>query len=153
MNFLRLTQKKKTWFTILSLFAGICSICVIVVSIHRANTLEYIYDLPEEELYAHLEEYTTSSIDVSTGNQISSHLQWLSGACKIGTISIQDATPFDITAVCRMGTVKLLFCSNPDQLTIWTVSDKSTLLLQPSSYDVYCIGKHFWGSVNITPAV
>jgi len=122
---------------------------VIANSVTQSAQLEYIYDLPQETIAMHFEEYNVfSSSSSNMDHKVSSKLWLLSGAYKVGTLVLDETQPCTITIKHTLGDAKAL---------VYFASKKSILLISPSTtsvtldagtYDFYCIGKHFIGSIN-----
>ncbi len=144
-------SKKTRLKKLLSILSLVLGVAVILVSITRAKNMEYIYDLPEGELQEVLlsGQYITSSLDISMDGQLSSRQHWLTGACPIGTLSSREPQAYTIELTRTMGQGKVAFSSHGGELVLWEPTDDNRITLDGGSYDVYCVGKHFWGSVTI----
>ena len=127
-----------------------CIACLTIVSsIYRSVQLESIYDLPENEVVYHLDQYSTSSKENSTDHTLSSTFWWLSGACPIGSLQLPQAQVCTVSARQSIGAIKLFFFPQEGTPVVWAPTDDPSLPLAAGSYEVYGIGKHFFGSVEI----
>lgn len=149
MSFFPLIAKRKKIVKIVAACI-VCTACfTIFSSIYRSIELEYIYELPENEVVYHLDQYSTSSFESSTDHTLSAKFWWLSGACPIGSLQLAQEKFCTVSVRQSMGEIKLFFFPQEGEPTIWKTTEDTTIPLAAGSYRVYCIGKHFFGSVTI----
>lgn len=147
------SQRKRKGLRLLSLVLLIAVCGVIVQEVLRTRELAYIYDLPAEELQQNLEEYITSSVDVSMENQVSSHQWGLTGVCKLGTFSVTSSGEYQVNVRTLLGKAKVGLQSNGGDLILLEPHEENTLPLETGTYDVYCVGRYFWGTVEVAPII
>ncbi len=146
MKFLSLTPKRKR---IIKIVITCIALLTVISSIYRSFQLEYIYGLPENEVFYHLDKYSTSSIDSNTDHNFSSNFWWFSGACPIGSFYLPQEQVCTVSVRQYIGDIKIFFFSQEGKPTVWKSADNTSIPLASGSYKVYCIGKHFFGSVEI----
>lgn len=150
---MKLSQRKRKVLSLLSLVLFIAACCTIIQGILRTRELAYIYDLPVEELQQNLEIYTTSSVDVNMEDQVSSR-QWdLTGACKLGTFSLTSFREYQVSVHTLLGKAKVALQPDSGELILLEPHEEITLPLKVGTYDVYCVGRYFWGTVEVVPII
>ena len=96
----------------------------------------------------HLEESISSSVSTSMDHTVSSHQWGLSGITAVGTLHLDQAQVCSVTTASLIGDVKVLFLSADGTSLLWTTDDPANLSLPAGTHTVYCVGKHFWGSMR-----
>lgn len=142
------TIRKKLSYGI-SVVLSLSSFFIIAKSAAQSTQLEYIYDLPQEKIVAHLDQYTVlSSTSETIDHKVTSHLWLLSGAYKVGTLSLNETQTCTISIKRILGDVKAVVYSTSKGAILSTSPNSTSVTLNAGSYDLYCIGKHFVGSVD-----
>ena len=113
-------------------FAFCCSLPLLLRGFTHSNDLAFLYDLPKEDMVLHLEESISSSVSTSMDHTVSSHQWGLSGITAVGTLHLDQAQ----------------VCSADGTSLLWTTDDPADLSLPAGTHTVYCVGKHFWGSMR-----
>lgn len=125
------------------------SFFIIAKSAAQSTQLEYIYDLPQEKIISHLDQYTVlSSTSDIMDHRVTSHLCLLSGAYKVGTLTLNEAQTCTISINRILGDAKVIVYSTSKREVLLTSPNSTSVTLNADSYDLYCIGKHFVGSVD-----
>lgn len=128
----------------------LCStVLMMASSLLRSGQLDKLYGLPQEELVQHLDQYAVTSSEVITEEDITSRLWWLSGATPLGSFSLPQDRVCSISVERSLGEVKLLLVPPSGASILWEAGDPTDLPLPAGSYQVYGIGKHFFGKVAL----
>lgn len=128
-------------------------IFLIVGTDHRADGMEYIFDLPREELQQILvqEECVSTSVSSSVDGRIYSRQQHLTGVCAVGELLVEEGKEsYSIKISGMKERIKLAFLPDVGEMILWEDTAPNNISLGFGAYDVYCIGKNFRGSVTIT---
>lgn len=96
----------------------------------------------------HLEESISSSVSTSMDHTVSSHQWGLSGITAVGTLHLDQRRFAPSPQPPCSGDVKVLFLSADGTSLLWTTDDPADLSLPAGTPTVYCVGKHFWGSMR-----
>ncbi len=146
------SQRKSKVLRLLSLLLvlGVCF--TLAQGVLKTREYAYVYDLPAEELQEDLEKYITSSVDVSMEDQISSRQWGLTGACKLGTLSLASSEAYQVRVHAQLGKAKVAIQPTSGQLLLLEPNEETTLPLDAGTYDVYCVGRYFLGKVDVAPA-
>lgn len=127
----------------------LCStVLMMASSLLRSGQLDKLYELPQGELVQHLDQYAVTSSEVITEEAITSRLWWLSGASPLGSFSLPQDRVCSISVERSLGEVKLLVPPSGASI-LWEAGDPTDLPLPAGSYQVYGIGKHFFGKVAL----
>ena len=129
-------------------FAFCCSLLLLLRGFTHSNDLAFLYDLPKKDMVLHLEESISSSVSTSMDHTVSSNQWGLSGITAVGTLHLDQAQVCSVTAAPLFGDVKVLFLSADGTSLLWTTDDPADLSLPAGTHTVYCVGKHFWGSMR-----
>lgn len=138
--------------------AGIAAILLGVAMLFRpvyAQTgLEYLYDLPDQALIQHLDEYEVSIAASDTmEQQLSAKLYALTGCMKAEEfrLSLAERQTFALNTRTYLGALKVAAVSDSGAVTVAACEDTALLTLEAGSYDLYYVGDHFVGSLRMTP--
>jgi len=138
----------------LHLIKGIFIIALVMLclsSFQQTHKLEYIYNLPEPELRMHLDESSGSFIGEILENSLSAYAVWVSGSSLIGELEITEEQEFQILVKTIVGEAKVALQSSSGSFLVVSAQDGNSHFLSADSYEVFCIGKHFCGSIKIVP--
>lgn len=147
-----ITERRKDtlcWLAGLGLI--LLGILILIKPIFEQNGLEYIYDLPEEALVEHLDEVDVSIADSSeTGHTFSARFYALTGCVKANgsKIYLAESQEFEMKKTSFAGEVKVAIVSEADRPTL--VACEGCFTLDADSYDLYYVGSHFVGSVQVS---
>lgn len=147
------SQCKSKVRRILSVVLSIAACGTVVHGILQMREYAYIYDLPADKLQQNLESFTTSSIDINMEDQMSSRQWGLTGACKLGTLSLASSEEYQVSVHTLLGKAKVALQPDAGEFILLGPEEESTLLLEAGSYDVYCVGKYFCGTVDVVPII
>lgn len=125
------------------------AVLVMASSLLRSGQLDKLYGLPQEELVQHLDQFSVTSSEVITEEDITSRLWWLSGAAPLGSFSLPQDRVCSISVERSLGEVKLLLVPPSGASILWEAGDPTDLPLPAGAYQVYGIGKHFFGKVAL----
>lgn len=143
-------HRKKILLFVNGFFILLCAFSLFH-GIRLSERLSVIYDLPENELLEHLDTYTVllSSTNQIDDAQYGGRFKRLSGAMPIGELNLKTDSSFSVYIHSTHGASKVFFISKTTGESV-SVSDTNTaVFLKADSYQIYCIGSKFWGSIEL----
>lgn len=129
-----------------------CWITLVLVLFQNYLTrFDYVYDLPEESLSLFLEKGAPLwSMDRTLEDQLSSRLCSLSGVHKAGELNLLAGQDVPVAVRGTFGSLKVGFRSGDGPLLLLEdVDDASSVSLDAGTYEIFFIGKHFWGEAFV----
>ena len=119
------------------------SVVSFVQSVLLGNRLEYLYDLPTDDLATHLDE----------GSSITYYAFGVSGVELIeqnsSLLQIDDPGYLIVDIHSMFGAGKLAVYSPSQGLIVADGSQAEIFIDTPGTYSLYCVGSHFWGKLEI----
>ena len=132
------------------------SVVSFVQSVLLGNRLEYLYDLPTDDLATHLDEgssITWGSITTSLENTLTYYAFGVSGVERIeqnsSLLQIDDPGYLIVDIHSMFGAGKLAVYSPSQGLIVADGSQAEIFIDTPGTYSLYCVGSHFWGKLEI----
>lgn len=144
-------HRKKILLFVNGFFILVCTL-FLFRGILLSERLSVIYDLPENELLEHLDTYTvllSSTNQISDGAQYGGRFKRLSGAMPIGELNLKTDSSYSVYIHSTHGAGKVFFISKTTGEFISASDTGTAVFLKADSYQIYCIGSKFWGSIEL----
>lgn len=149
-------SKSAKIFTVLGWLLLLCWLVLIAKSQADAQKLNYIYDLPAQEIQRRLDdlgqEMLVPAYTKNEDNTFRARVWGFTGLAETGTLTVTEGRDMQVAIDTLLGDGKVGLEAQDGTLTLLEPAEITSLFLEAGSYDVYCVGQGFSGAVQISPA-